>query len=274
MKRQLAGMMTGAVALVMAAVQSAPAEIILSDSFNTGVGTPLHGRTPEFVKPGAPEVTGATWINGGTSNQIQAGGTVNIGADGWFNARLNFSPQPDTIYRWTVDVASVSGEVEIAIGEWGGVWGQWDSMNVMYWGPTVGDGKGGYHSIRIGTNSSYAFKYGAGGDALSDYVYTVFDETSYGYSSTGVNTYSLELDTGANTVTYFMNGTKITSRATIAFETGINSVAFGRTANAGNPSYSIDSVQLEVIPEPGSGLMLMGALAGIGVLRRKLHGRA
>jgi hypothetical protein len=50
--------------------------------------------------------------------------------------------------------------------------------------------------------------------------------------------------------------------------------SFGLVGDGNGRNNYVDSVSLSVIPEPGSGLMLMGALAGIGLLRKKLHGRA
>jgi hypothetical protein len=60
-----------------------------------------------------------------------------------------------------------------------------------------------------------------------------------------------------------------------AFATGVSAIRFSLdTVENWNAYREIDVVGTATIPEPGSGLMLMGALAGIGVLRRKLHGRA
>ncbi len=260
------GNMIAGLAVVAMMTSAASASVIIyQDTFaRTGV---LHGDQlgvdAGFTGTGTlgGSTTAAWTANAGEGHSSPNGITL----DGTVAARvyndhafLPFTPQSGYVYTYSLDI-------DMAGGQWGGFGfsknnnvnnnlqngGPADLGNsVVGWMLQRADGASGNDALFTGPN------YGA-------------PDVDIGRGTTGWNTLSLELDTTAAqwTVQFYRGDTATGSSVNVASD-AIDYLFVG----ALQTNSQFDNLSLTAIPEPASGLMLLGATLGLGLLRRKLHG--
>jgi hypothetical protein len=269
MGRKLKGLAVGAMALFVWTVTAQAALVtIYSDDFSGGTGN-LHGTTPDTGS--------ANWV--ATATNFLANGT--IGGTGAGTATLAFSPSNGLVY--TLDA---SFNITNTTTDWmafGFVKGQGTSSDTsnsnenrflegqtvgVAWLLATGDNTSSNNSAPLGDPTVSSNGGLANGSPWTG-----------GPTDGGLIDMRIVLDTtggtGAWTATWFAKRpadsgyTTVRSTATLLSE-DITSVGFGKVGTGATGT--IDSFSLTSIPEPASGLMLLGATAALGLLRKKLHG--
>ena len=256
-EKMIAGLAVVA-SVVSLTVQTASADILFSDDFNrTGK---IYGSTPSYVNP-AYYPSGLTWYG---CNDAQASTTAGQPASGFCNQLLAFTPQSGQQYNFTVVAKSPDGwDISVGFGKvltWNGGYDWWDqdvrssAFASVFSGPTTTNGT--YRTI---DNNGVVISPTPG--VAGTFKYTPVGD--------GYNTISMMLDTRSGlasaTATLSVNGVTMGSwAADVSSYTG---VGYGRY---GDYRYSVRSVNLSTIPEPGS-LTLLGLVGGGLLLRRKLR---
>ncbi len=251
-KSSVFGKLITGLAVVTISASVAQAAVLFSDDFNRDGS--LSGSTPTVVNatyyPG-----GLTWQNAAdtATTTTSSGGLAQItGAGGGYNAFLAFTPESGKQYLMTVVADQITDNMVIGLGN------QIDSTfanPVDWWDADIKPSV----LVRIGANNDWGTNTAAG-----------WTLNGFSYTDVGYNTVSWLLDTNPATwtATLSVNGTEI---GTVNVpDNDVTAVGFGRAGNS--PTFNVDSISLQIIPEPTSGLMLIAGAAGLCLHRRRIRG--
>jgi hypothetical protein len=243
----------------------AGATVIYQENFD-GAATDLD-KTPTTVS-GTYGTSGASWT-APTGGVFLNDGTVSTslttpGSSGGNSAYLPFDPivgSAGNIYRLEV-VMSVTGDTS---SNWLSL-GFANSSNTSE-GPNASIPNGGL-AWMLARGSDAVVGFGGMGTANNSGI-----STPSGFDSATSNTYAIELDMTAQTVsggttevTYFVNGSSVGSDS--LNYSGTNEINFIQLGKVSTQAGSFDSLTLTVIPEP-SALLMVGLGLGALILFRR-----
>jgi hypothetical protein len=263
------GLLTGAVAVALAAQTVTAQTVIYSETFGGDSSTDLNGTSLDVASGYAGGTLGATWAASGNWNKDGVF-AYDTGPDDGGTALLPFTPQSGFIYTLSANNIGVAAtnSTWIGIGFTYGVGSDWSDpvASTTDW---LGSGAapvlwGLCRDGTLATSSTDATFVGPG------------TASGMGTTTHGASAFTLTLDTtggGDWSVTWNLDGQIRTTTVTEAFGQSIQYVGFSANATTSSgyhhDGHAIDNFQLVAVPEPSVFAMLGIGLLGLFALRRR-----
>lgn len=275
-----AGIAVAVAVVALASVMSARAEIIIyADDLSGSTGVSINGAIPD-TRPGSETWLCRTSRDTGKGAGFpfepsgRFGGATGATTDWDANATLPFTPEQGKQYALDVRLTGVSRTSTSYAGQ--------DWLGFGFVGTThiegnfTGTSGGAWMKINMAGSNS-----GVHQVALKNLVdaNTTYQNWTASPSFTGNYDLRLILNTTAGagnwTVSWLAKLPTDGSYTTVysnldVLNEGITRVGFSLASH--DIGGTIDSMQLSVIPEPATGLLLVAGVIGLGIMRRKLRG--